>query len=98
MLATCENTVIKVSGLAMFDHDWSVESFRPYVLEAIDAFGAGRCMFASNFPVDGLHSSYAALWSAYAEIVSGASQTEREQLLVKNAVRYYRLQADNPSG
>lgn len=95
-LAACSNTAVKISGLAMFDHDWSVESFRPYVLDAIDAFGTDRCMFASNFPIDGLHGSYAALWSAYAQIVSGASRDERARLFVENAIRYYRLQ-EQPS-
>lgn len=91
-LAACSNTAVKISGLAMFDHDWSVESFRPYVLEAIEAFGVGRCMFASNFPIDGLHGSYAELWSAYARIVAGASADECAQLFVENAIHYYRLQ------
>jgi predicted TIM-barrel fold metal-dependent hydrolase len=90
-LAARPNTALKLSGFAMFDHQWTLESLRPYVLEAIDAFGPRRCMFASNFPIDGLHSSYAALWSAYAQIVSGVSAAEREDLLVNNAVRYYRL-------
>jgi predicted TIM-barrel fold metal-dependent hydrolase len=90
-LAARPNTALKLSGFAMFDHRWTVESFRPYVLEAIDAFGTERCMFASNFPVDGLHASYRALWSAYAEIVSGMSAGERENLFVNNALKYYRL-------
>jgi predicted TIM-barrel fold metal-dependent hydrolase len=91
-LAARRNTALKLSGFAMFDHHWSVESFRPYVLEAIDAFGAKRCMFASNFPIDRLHASYIALWSAYAEIVSGASEADRAGLFAANAARYYRLQ------
>jgi predicted TIM-barrel fold metal-dependent hydrolase len=89
MLSGCDNAAIKLSGLTMFDHHWTVESFRPYVLEVIDAFGPSRCMFASNFPIDGLHSPYPALWSAYAQIVSGASNFDREQLFVSNARRYY---------
>ncbi|MBV8522913.1 MAG: amidohydrolase family protein, partial [Acetobacteraceae bacterium] len=52
LLAGCPNIAAKISGLGMMDHSWSVESIRPYVLETIDAFGVGRCMFASNFPVD----------------------------------------------
>ena len=75
----------------MFDHHWTVESFRPYVLEAIGTFGASRCMFASNFPIDGLHSTYERLWRAYAEITSGASETERAQLFRDNAIHFYRL-------
>jgi predicted TIM-barrel fold metal-dependent hydrolase len=90
-LAACDNTAIKLSGFAMFDHHWTLESFRPYVLEVIDAFGVSRCMFASNFPIDGLHSTYAGLWSAYDEIVSGASADDKELLFVSNAKRYYHL-------
>ncbi|QGZ63541.1 amidohydrolase family protein [Paraburkholderia acidisoli] len=90
-LAACENVSVKISGLAMFDHDWSVESLRPYVLETIDAFGAGRAMFASNFPVDRLFGDYAALWHAYASIVSDASESERAALFRGNAERIYRI-------
>jgi predicted TIM-barrel fold metal-dependent hydrolase len=90
-LALYENAAIKLSGLAMFDHRWTVESFRPLVLEAIDSFGADRCMFASNFPIDRLHASYTDLWQAYAQIVAGMTEAEREDLFVRNAVRYYRL-------
>jgi predicted TIM-barrel fold metal-dependent hydrolase len=90
-LADCENTAIKLSGLAMFDHHWTVESFRPLVLEAIDCFGTGRCMFASNFPIDRLHSSYAAMWRAYAQIVSNMDARDQENLFVNNAARYYRV-------
>jgi predicted TIM-barrel fold metal-dependent hydrolase len=92
-LAGCGNVAVKISGLAMFDHGWTIESFRPYVLEAIDAFGVDRCLFASNFPIDGLHAGYAALWRSYAEIVAGASDAERDQLLRSNAIRLYRLEA-----
>lgn len=90
-LAACENVVAKISGLAMFDHRWTSESLRPYVLETIEAFGASRCLFASNFPIDGLHSSYGALWHAYAEIVAGASASEHAALFVGNAERCYRI-------
>jgi predicted TIM-barrel fold metal-dependent hydrolase len=91
-LAARDNTAVKLSGFAMFDHHWSIESFRPYVLEAIDAFGPRRCMFASNFPIDRLHARYTDLWRAYAGIVAGATTSEREDLLGGNALRYYRLE------
>lgn len=90
-LASCHNVAAKISGLAMFDHDWTLESFRPYVLETIAAFGTERCMFASNFPIDGLHAGYAKLWHAYAEIVSGARNDEWCALSIGNAERIYRL-------
>ena len=90
-LAACPNVMVKVSGLGMFDHAWSLESLRPYVLETIDAFGAARSMFASNFPVDRPYGSYRALWTAFAQIVSGASESEQAALLRDNARRIYRL-------
>ncbi|SDR34254.1 Predicted metal-dependent hydrolase, TIM-barrel fold [Paraburkholderia fungorum] len=91
LLAGCENVVVKISGLAMFDHRWTVESLRPYVLETIDTFGVGRAMFASNFPVDRLFGSYTDVWHAYAAIVDGASTSEKEALFRRNAERYYRI-------
>jgi predicted TIM-barrel fold metal-dependent hydrolase len=103
-LASFANVAIKISGLAMFDHRWTVESLRPIVLETIDAFGVERCMFASNSPIDRLHASYVALWESYAEIVSGMSKSETQALFVSNALRWYRLsevshlQTTAPSG
>jgi predicted TIM-barrel fold metal-dependent hydrolase len=91
ILAQCQNTAIKLSGLPMFDHRWTVDSLRPLVLEAIDCFAVTRCMFASNFPIDRLHASYSSLWRAYAQIVGGMSVTERDDLFARNAIRYYRL-------
>lgn len=90
-LATCPNIAVKICGFAMFDHHWTVESLRPYVLETIDTFGVERCMFASNFPVDGLYGSYSATWAAFADIVSDLSEQEKQALFLSNAERYYRI-------
>jgi predicted TIM-barrel fold metal-dependent hydrolase len=91
LLAACPNIAVKISGLAMFDHHWTVESLRPYVLETIDTFGVERAMFASNFPVDRLFGSYTDLWRAYASIVGDASEAEKDALFRRNAERYYRI-------
>jgi predicted TIM-barrel fold metal-dependent hydrolase len=91
MLAGCRNVSVKISGFAMFDHAWTVESLRPYVLETIDTFGVERAMFASNFPVDRLFGSYTDVWQAYAAIVDGASDTEKDALFRRNAERFYRI-------
>jgi len=90
-LAACPNVAVKISGLAMFDHQWSIESFRPYVLETIDTFGCERAMFASNFPVDRLFATYGGLWNAYASIVKDLRDTEKEALFKSNAERIYRI-------
>jgi predicted TIM-barrel fold metal-dependent hydrolase len=48
-------------------------------------------MFESNFPVDGVSCSYAALWNAFKRITQGVSADEKA-LLYQNAARaFYRL-------
>ena len=59
----------KLSGLGMFDHNWNAQSIRPIVDICLDQFGAERCMFGSNFPVDKLCSSYEKLAKCYFRIV-----------------------------
>lgn len=90
-LAARDNTAAKISGLAMLDHTWTANSIRPFVLDVIDIFGTDRCMFASNFPVDKLFSTYSAVWSAFDEITKDFSDAERTKLFHDNAVSYYRL-------
>ena len=90
-LAEAPNVACKISGLGMGDWNWTTDSFRPYVLSAIEAFGIDRCMFASNFPVDKLFSSYDALFTAFKQITAEFSAAERRMLFHDNAERLYRL-------
>jgi predicted TIM-barrel fold metal-dependent hydrolase len=90
-LAELPNLVVKISGLGMFDRAWTVESIRPFVLNTIERFGVGRCMFASNFPVDGMFSTYGALWSAFSAITRDFTSAERAALFSENARRVYRV-------
>jgi predicted TIM-barrel fold metal-dependent hydrolase len=91
VLAVCPNIAVKISGLGMFDRQWTVGSIRPFVLETIDLFGIDRCMFSSNFPVDKMMSSYDVLWSAFKEITEVLSEGDRLKLFHDNGARYYRL-------
>lgn len=75
----------------MGDWEWTVDSIRPFVLYAIGAFGPERCMFASNFPVDKLFSSYEDIFNAFKAITEGFSPHERNALFHDNARRVYRL-------
>lgn len=63
------NVVCKLSGLGMFDHHWTPDTIRPIVETCLDQFGAARCMFGSNFPVDRLYSDYQTLHDAYRALV-----------------------------
>lgn len=63
---------------------------RPWVERAIEIFGVDRCMFASNFPVDGLHGTLDQLWTSYALITAGLDDDGRDKLFAANAERVYR--------
>ena len=81
--------VCKISGLGMADNEWSVESIRPYVESCIELFGCERSLFASNWPIDSLWSSYGNLLEAYVGITNSFSNSEKEQLFALNAEQIY---------
>lgn len=91
-LAAEPNVSVKIGGFGMFDRQWTVESIRPLILETIEAFGPTRAMFASNFPVDKLFSSYAALWRAFDAVTSDLPDGDRTHLFQGTARRVYSLQ------
>jgi len=64
---------------------------RPYVETCIEAFGASRAMFESNFPVDKASYSYPVFWNACKRLASGASRAEKADLFAGPAARFYRL-------
>jgi predicted TIM-barrel fold metal-dependent hydrolase len=90
-LARCDNVSVKISGLGMADWNWTVDSIRPIVLETIEMFGTERCMFASNFPVDRLYSSFETLFHAFETIVRDFSAEQQHALFASNAERIYRI-------
>ncbi|MCC5972946.1 MAG: amidohydrolase family protein [Rubellimicrobium sp.] len=92
-LAALPQVSVKISGLGMLDTGWTVDSIRPLVLETLEIFGMERSMFASNFPVDKLFSTYPALWEAFDSITADLSAAERAALFAGNATRVYRLDA-----
>jgi predicted TIM-barrel fold metal-dependent hydrolase len=65
--------------------------WRPYIETCIEAFGADRCMFESNFPVDRWGCDYATLWNAFKRIAAGASDSEKADLFAGTARRFYSL-------
>ena len=90
-LAKEPNAAVKISGLGMMFHTISESLFRPFVRSAIDFFGVDRCMFASNFPVDGMYSTYDTLWRTFTRVVDDFTVNQKEELFCKTAVKLYRL-------
>jgi len=59
--------------------------------ETVELFGASRCVWGSNFPIEKLWSNYAALVEAIRAAVAGFAADERSAVLHDTAVRLYRL-------
>ena len=67
-------------------------AWRPYIETTIGLFGAGRCMFESNFPVDKGSYGYGVFLNACKTLASGASADERRALFSGTAARFYRFE------
>jgi predicted TIM-barrel fold metal-dependent hydrolase len=90
-LATLPQVSTKLSGFGFIKRDWSEETIRPYLMEAIDLFGTDRCLFASDFPTDKLFGSFDRHLDAYDALTASFSDDERRDLFGRNANRIYRL-------
>ncbi len=103
-LAACANVVIKIGGLGMAvcGYGWSgrerpagsdelAEAYRPWFDHALACFGAERCMFESNYPVDGESAGYAVIWNAFKKLAASLSGSEKDALFRGTAARVYRL-------
>jgi L-fuconolactonase len=85
-----ERVVCKLSGLAMPLGSMDVAAFAPWIEPAIEMFGVDRCMFASNFPVDGMHGTFDELYSTFAAVTDGLDDESRDTLFAATAERVYR--------
>ena len=87
-LAECANVVMKLGGCGMpaygcgySERDVPPSSaemaaaWKPYFADLINAFGAERCMFESNFPIDKVSCSYTNLWNAYKRVTTALELT-----------------------
>ena len=89
VLAGAPNVRVKISGLGQPGQPWTVEANRDIVLTTIDLFGTDRCMFASNFPVDGLCASFGTIFDGFGAIVAGFTADEQDALFAANARNVY---------
>ena len=103
-IAACPNTVAKVGGIAMPDNGigWHTADRPPtsdeyvarvgkFYAHIIEAFGPGRCMLESNFPIDRFSVSYNVMWNAFKKMTARYSPSERTALFSGTAQRVYKL-------
>jgi predicted TIM-barrel fold metal-dependent hydrolase len=90
-LAASPHCCCKLSCLCLLEGAWDYESNRRVVLEAIELFGPARCMFASNYPVDGLRVGFARMFEDFARMTAELAPAERQALFHDTAARFYKL-------
>jgi predicted TIM-barrel fold metal-dependent hydrolase len=103
-LAKCQNVHVKLGGLAMVfcgfpstrptrnaTSEEMAKEWAPYIETCIEAFGVKRCMFESNFPVDGVTCTYPVLWNALKRVAKNYSADEKADLFFNTANRFYKL-------
>ena len=79
-------------NIGQVDHDWTLDSLREVTLHCIDCFGTDRAMFASDFPVAGLHASFDEVWESFKAITASFPRGEQEALFFRSAQRVYRIE------
>lgn len=90
-LADQPNIVCKLSGLGTFIHRNDQGHIDEIAKQATTTFGAGRCLFGSNFPIEKLWTSYGSLVEAYRRVTAEMDEGERKAILSETACRVYRI-------
>jgi predicted TIM-barrel fold metal-dependent hydrolase len=90
-LAARSNVTTKLSGLGTFLHRNDGSHIRDVMLTSVALFGAERCLFGSNFPIEKLWTDYRSLVDAYRQAASGLREAEQQAIFAGTARRVYRL-------
>ena len=90
-LAQQENVFVKFSGLNTFEHKCSAELMRPIVQVSLEHFGAKRCMYGSNFPIEKLWTSYKNYVGDLIEAIGEVRQEELDSIFYGTASSVYTL-------
>jgi predicted TIM-barrel fold metal-dependent hydrolase len=90
-LAQCRNVNVKLSGLGTFVHACRDDVIRPIVKETVAQFGADRCFFGSNFPIEKLWTDYATLYRTFRNAIAYLGEAEQAAILHDTAARLYRI-------
>jgi predicted TIM-barrel fold metal-dependent hydrolase len=90
-VAPLPNVVMKVSGMCLGGTPWRSEFHLQPIRDVLGIFGADRCMFGSNFPVDRLAGSFDTIVSGMRTAVSNLPEGAQRQFFRDTAARVYRI-------
>jgi predicted TIM-barrel fold metal-dependent hydrolase len=91
-LAQCPNVVSKLSGLGTFIHRNDGAHVAEILNDTFALFGAERCLFGSNFPIEKLWTSFRDLINAHRTAAAASLRPDqRDAIFGGTAARIYRL-------
>ncbi|SMX49868.1 amidohydrolase family protein [Maliponia aquimaris] len=90
-LARRPNVFAKLSGFGTFLHRCDPAHIAWLTSETVALFGAGRCLWGSNFPIEKLWTDYATLLEVHRQAAGGLSDGEQTMIFHDTACRVYRL-------
>jgi predicted TIM-barrel fold metal-dependent hydrolase len=90
-LADCPNVVTKLSAFGTFIHRNDPAFIEEMIVTTEGIFGADRCMFGSNFPIEKLWTDYGSLCRAFRDGAKGLSKKKQSAIFNDTAARIYRL-------
>ena len=94
-LADFPNVFCKLSGMVTEAkwNDWRPGDFHRYLDVVLDAFGPGRVMIGSDWPVCTLSGDYGAVMKLVIEYLQTLSITDQAAILGDNCARFYQIAA-----
>lgn len=90
-LAALPHVCIKLSGMGMYDRNWSAASVKPLYETMMDLFGPSRIMFGSNYPVDKLFATYDDVLDQVSLLTADLSEPEKAAIFEGTARKFYRI-------
>ena len=90
-LASQPNVNVKLSGLGTFVHACRADVMEPIVKETVEIFGAKRCLFGSNFPIEKLWTNYRKLYLTFRKAIGHLNESDQRAILHDTAARLYRI-------
>ena len=91
VLAAQPNVYSKLSALGTFIHRNDPAHIARIFRETVEIFGAERCLFGSNFPIEKLWTNYRALLDAFLAASAPFDDEARRDIFEGTAARVYRL-------
>ena len=91
LLAERDHVCCKLSGLVteVRDAEWDAELLQPYFNTVLEAFGANRVLFGSDWPVCLLRSEYDQWLQVVTSMIAPLTATEQAAIMGENAARIY---------